>query len=265
MRRLICGLVAVLLLSSCSPGGFTELQRNVTLAAQQQLQRTLASHFTRSLGAGVDTIIAGLSGAGGYLDNPLVRILLPPPLGLVLAVARDLHGGDPEATRLEQLMNHAAQAAIPGAGPVLRAAIASISSGDAELLLQGGTSAATEFVMARTREALLETLGPAVAQTLAQSGANELYAGALRAYELQKSIALAGEEVLRDSLPASPIPDLAHSAPTAPLLAEVPPRDLGEYVTSKAVDGLFAALAQREEIIRRDIQNLASGLLLPAS
>jgi hypothetical protein len=277
VNRLICGLLVILLLSSCSPGRLSEMQRNVTLAAQQQLQRTLAGHFTRKLGDGVDLVLGRLSTAGGYLDNPLVRVLLPPPLGLVLSVARDLHA-DPQATVLEQLMNHAAETAIPGAGPVLRAAVRSISTADAETLLQDGATAASDFLMARTRDALLETLSPVVAETLAQSGANEVYAGALRVYELQKSIALAGETVLRDSLPDGTGLDVVVPKPSHPLglaepgaedpagllLAQEPPRDLGDYVTGKAVDGLFNALAQQEQVIRREIQNLAGGLL-PAS
>lgn len=281
MRRLICGLIDVCLLSSCSPGGFTELQRNVTLAAQQQLQRTLASHFTRAFGNSIDTVIAGLSAAGGFLDNPLVRVLLPPPLGLVLAVTRDFQA-DPQATVLEHLINGAAQAAIPGAGPVLRAALGSLAAGDAEALLQGGKTAATEFLMASTRDVLLETLGPVIGETLLQSGANDLYADALRLYELQKSIALAGEEVLRDALPEPGAPDVlmpqiafpvppdgspvvaaAEAIPAAVLLAQVPPQNLQEYVTGKAVDGLFAALAEREQAIRREIDTMRSGLVVP--
>jgi hypothetical protein len=251
------------------------MQRNVTLAAQQQLQRTLASHFTRKLGDGVDLVIGSLSAAGGFLDNPLVRVLLPPPMGLVLAVARDLHA-DPQATVLEHLMNNAAEAAIPGAGPVLRAALRTITTADAETLLQGGAGAASEFLMARTREVLLETLSPVVAATLEQNGATEIYASALRVYELQKSIALAGETALRGSLPEGigaevlvpkpmhPLEEViaaGEQASAAFLLAHAPPRDLGDYVTGRAVDGLFNALAQQEQVIRREIQNLAGGLV----
>jgi hypothetical protein len=298
--RPICGLLIVLMLSSCSPAGLSEMQRNITLAAQQQLQRTLANHFTRKLGDGIDLVLGRLSSAGGYLDNPLVRVLLPPPMGLVLSVARDLHT-DPQGTILEQLMNHAAEAAIPGAGPVLRAAVKGITTADAEILLQDGATAAADYLMAHTRDVLLETLSPVVAETLEHSGANEIYAGALRVYELQRSLALAGETVLRESLPEAagadvqvPMPDhpldgavetvLAPELPPEPgvvtgiagalpdaaagaaaeaafLLAHEPPRDLGAYVTGKAVDGLFNALAQQEQLIRRELQSMAGGFL----
>jgi hypothetical protein len=293
-RRLICSiafLLPVLMSSSCSPGGLTEMQRNVTLAAQQKLQRTMANHFTRKLGESVDLVIGGLSAAGGFLDNPLVRVLLPPPMGLVLSVARDFQA-DPQATVLEQLMNHAAEAAIPGAGPILRAAVKGISPADAETLLQGGTDAASEFLKARTRDVLMEALAPAVAESLTKSGANEVYASALKVYELQKDIAQTSEAVMRGALPEGVAADIAVPLPEHPLgsvvdavrppqilpqampadqeqqalaaailTAPEPPRDLGAYVTGKAVDGLFGALAEREKGIRREIQNLGSGLL----
>jgi len=291
MRRLLCGLVCILLLSSCSPGGVSQMPHNVAMAAQERLQRTLANQFMRKLGEGVDRVVGGLSVAGGFLDNPLVRILLPPPMGLVLAVARDLHA-DPKATTLEHLMNHAAEAAIPGAGPILRAAVRGISPADAQTLLQGGTTAASDFLMERTRGVLLEALSPVVAESLEKSGATEVYAAALRAYELQKSIALAGEEALRAAVPEGigsditmpqpnhpldvaaevlrppALPDVVTATGTIPgaeaaalILAHEPPRNLSEHVTAKAVDGLFGALGQHERLIRRELQSMAGGLM----
>jgi hypothetical protein len=291
MRRSLCGLLALVLLSSCSPGGVSQMPYNVAKATQEKLQRALANQFMRKLGDGVDRVVGGLSVAGGFLDNPLVRVLLPPPMGLVLAVTRDLQA-DPTASTLEQLMNHAAEAAVPGAGPILRAAVRGIQPADAEALLQGGTTAASDFLMERTRSALLEALSPVVAESLSNSGANEIYAGALRAYELQKSIALASEEVLRGSVPEAiaseigiPQPqhpldtaaeillppalpdivtangDIPGAEATALLLAHEPPTDLNAYVTAKAVDGVFGALAQHERLIRRELQSMAGGLV----
>jgi hypothetical protein len=293
MPRPLYGLLCVLLLSSCSPGGVSQMPHNVAMAAQEKLQRTLANQFMKKLGEGVDRVVGGLSVAGGFLDNPLVRVLLPPPMGLVLAVARDLHA-DPKATALEHLMNHAAEAAIPGAGPILRAAVRGITPADAQALLQGDTTAASDFLMERTRGALLEALSPVVAESLQKSGATEVYAGALRAYELQKSIALASEEALRGSVPQgiaeivvpqprhpldsmaevllpAALPDVITATGTIPgaeaaamILAHQPPPDLGEYVTGKAVEGLFGALAQQERLIRRELQAKA-GALMPSN
>jgi hypothetical protein len=289
MRRPIFILLAVLLSTSCTSGGLSDMQRNVTLAAQQQLQRTLGNLFTRKLGESADLLVSGLSAAGGFLDNPLVRVLLPPPMGLVLSVARDFQA-DPKATMLEQLMNHAAEAAIPGAGPILRSAIKGITPADAETLLQGGPGAASEFLKARTRDVLMEALAPAVADSLTKSGATEVYASALKVYEMQKEIAQTSDAVMRGTLPegmeqavlpkpdhplatvidavrppealpqAEPATD-AQALTAAVLAAPEPPRDLGAYVTAKAVDGLFNALAERERGVRRELDNLGSGLL----
>jgi hypothetical protein len=291
MRRPLCALITIALMSSCSPGGVSQMPHNVAMAAQEKLQRTLANQFMRKLGDGVDRVVGGLSAAGGYLDNPLVQILLPPPMGVVLAVARDLHA-DPKATALEHLMNHAAEAAIPGAGPILRAAVRGITPADAQTLLQGGTTAASDYLVERTRGALLEALSPVIAENLAKSGAQEVYESALKAYELQKRVALTSEEVLRASVPEAIAAEIAVPQPRHPLetvaevllppalpdvvteagripgaeaaamiLAHEPPQDLGEYVTGKAIDGLFSALGQHERLIRRELQAMAGGLV----
>lgn len=233
MRGLIVGLIAIVLLSSCAPVNLAEMQRNVTLAAQQQLQRMLAAQFTRRFGDGIDHVVGALQQTGGFLDNPLVRILLPPPMGLVLGIVRDVRE-DPDAALLELLMNRAAESAIPGAGPILKSALTTLTVGEMDAVFAGGRDAATALLEQRTRTALQDALTPVIAETLASSGAGQVYERMLELYEIKRAVETG-------------------------VVMETPEPDLAAYVTERAVDGVFERLAREEQRVRDELDRLAQG------
>ena len=240
MRRHVGSLIAVLFLSSCTPGGLQTLQDDLTRAAQEQLKSTLATHFKTEMGKGLDTVISGLAQAGGYLDNPLVRILLPPPLGLAIGIAHDL-SIDPQATLLETLINQAAEQAIPGAAPILQTALSQITPTQARVLLDGANTAGTEHLKAQTLETLQTVLTPIITEKLGVNGAQQVYSELLTAQQSQYG-------------PPRPEEVAAASAPTP---------DLGQYVTQQAVTGMFDMLGTREASIREDLRSITGSVLQP--
>jgi len=234
MYRLVRGVLAILLLSSCTPGSLNTLQQSLTLAAQEQLKKTLAGHFIAELGKGAGTVISSLARPGGYLDNPLVRILLPPPLGLAFDVARSMNA-DPQASLLVVLMNQAAEHAIPSAAPILQAALTQVTPAEARTLLDGGKTAATDFLKAKATAALQEALTPLVSANLAASGAQQLYGNLLDNYRAEKA--------------------------ADPAQMDEPAPDLVQYVTGQAVAGAFKALGEKEALIRESLENVTGGVL----
>ncbi|MFZ5620654.1 MAG: DUF4197 family protein [Pseudomonadota bacterium] len=237
MRHLLAGILLLPLLSSCT-GGLGGLQQDLTRAAQEQLMRTLAGEYTRRLGGAVDAVVNELARPGGYLDDPLTRILLPPPLGLALGAVRDLQG-DPQAGLLSVLINQAAEQAIPVASPILRTALAQITPAEARGLLDGGVGAGTGLLRARTAAALKAAVRPRVATALAGSDALRIYGELLDAYRMP------------------PVPAAPETVPPA----AGPVTDLEAYVTDGAVEGLFAVLAAREAAIRDEFENMTGGML----
>lgn len=234
MRRTLLVCLTPLFLCSCATPNLADLQHNLTAAAGQKLQQMMAAKFSRRFGSAIDSVVDGLAHAGGYLENPLVRVLLPPPMGLVLGVVQvvqDVHE-NPEAVLLERLMNQAAESAIPNAGPVLQAALASITTGEMETVLGAGRYAATEMLETRARATLQDALAPAILSTLADTGANHVYAKMLDLHALKT-------EIETGTLPVEP------------------EQDLGAYVTQRAVDGLFKALAQEEGHLRDQLASTA--------
>lgn len=244
MSRIAYALASLLLLNSCA-GGLATLEQDLRHSAQEQVMKALAGQYKRALGNGVGTVVDALSRPGGYLDNPLVRILLPPPVTLALDIARELRA-DTQQDMLDVLINSAAEQAIPGAAPILQAAIAELAAGDARALLDAGRTAGTDYLKARTTEALRETLQPLVATALAANGARQLYGELL--------------EPQRASLPSAETPS-PEAVPEVVL--DQPPRaelpDLEAHVTEQTIEGLFKVLTEEEARIREEIDSM--GLL----
>lgn len=232
----------MLLLSACAPGGLDVLQQDLTRAAQEQVMKTLSSQYTRELGKGVATIVAGLAEPGGYLNNPVARILLPPPLTMALGVVRDLKV-DPQASLLSVLINQAAEQAIPGAAPILQAVLMQITPSEARQLLGDDKTAGTEALKARTSTELQAVLGPIISDQLAASGAMLVYKEILETNST-KSNSTQTENA------AKPIESVHESV-----------SDLGRYVTEQAVAGMFNVLGDQETFIRNNFDDLTGGML----
>ncbi|MDY0069574.1 MAG: DUF4197 domain-containing protein [Porticoccaceae bacterium] len=232
-HRLAVLLAAALLLTACA-----NTVDNLKVAAGDTLRNTLAFHFSRQFGKSIGVVIQGLAAEGGFLDNPLVRVLLPPPVGLVIDVARDFKQ-NPRAALLETVMNRAAEQAIPGAGPILQAVLADMDKADMQGLFDAGKTATTDHLKEKAGSAVREALLPVISEKLAAGGAVEIYGELLKAHQATTLIAGTPDD--------APPP--------------VAPEDLDDYVTDRAVDGLFRALGDREALIREGIANLERGSL----
>lgn len=239
LPRLVAAVFATLL-CACTPSGLFDIPGELSRSAREQLLSTLAGQYTQKLGTNVNAVITDLGQPGGYLDNPLVRILLPPPVGLVLGVARDLHA-DPQAALLETLMNQVAEQAIPGAAPIVQAALTQITPGEARRLLAGDVTAGSEHLRTRTAAALQAAIKPVVADKLANTGALTVYGELVDAYQAQQA--------------ATPTDSSVPPPQAAPAL--------DDYVTERAIDGLFKTLGAREAEIRRDLERATGGMLQP--
>jgi len=228
-RRTICMIVALIFLSACATDGAQRLGQ----ATVDRLHITFTSYFLRELGKNTDFILSQLGEAGGFLADPRVRILLPPPMGLALGITGELIK-NPEAALLEVLINQAAEQAIPGAGPILRQAITSLSPERVGPLLRGEPGAVTDLLKSQTERALVDALTPSVSGALTRSGAERIYSDLIAAQTLTSTVThqIAGME------------------------RPEPPVDLTEYVTGEAIKGLFNRIDEREQMIRLSLPDL---------
>lgn len=230
MRRLSLALVATLLLNSCALPQVQELPGRMLAAARAQAEAVLALQLQRQLGERIPQVIQLLAQPGGFLNNPLVRILLPPPLSFAVNVALDL-AAQPETPPLQILLNRAAELAIPGAGPILTETLRQFPPEEVLRLLRAGDTAATDSLRERSYQLVVNVVQSKVASELNQSGAVRQYQELKEAYVAQQAL-------------QPPDPQAAMDNPL---------EELEQHVTTAAVDGLFRLLGEEEKALRSQL------------
>lgn len=178
---------------------------------------------------GVGKAVSQLSVADGFLGNPEVKIPLPPSMERAEKVLRDIGMGK-YADRLVTTMNRAAESAVTEAKPILLDGVKKMTLADAKAILTGPEDSATQFFRKTSGEAIIEKFLPKVK---AATGRVKL-----------------AEDFKRFAKPAAQFG-----------LLDKQDADLDQYVTRKAVDGLFLMIAQQEKAIRADPVGQASRLL----
>jgi hypothetical protein len=182
-----------------------------------------------ALSAGAQVALNQLGKPGGFLHNPKVRIPLPG----VLADAAPLLKATGQGKRLDALelaMNQAAEQAVPLAADLLKRTIAQLSLADAHRILTGGDTSVTAFFADKTRESLSAQFLPVVKKaTEGVQLADKYGAVAGRAAKLG--------------------------------LMKPEDADLNTHVTNKALDGLYAVIAEEERKMRQNPAQTGSALL----
>jgi hypothetical protein len=188
-----------------------------------------ASGLRAALSQGIDVAVTQLGAPDGFLKNPKVTIPLPPALKKADKALR-LMGFGSDADALRVAMNHAAESAVSEAKPVLKNALQSMTLSDAKGILTGGEDAATQYFRRTTRAELTTRFRPIVASATAKLQLASLY---------------------------------DRYAGKAANLGLLTPEDanLNDYVTAKALDGLFLRMAEEEKTIRKDPLGQTSSLL----
>jgi hypothetical protein len=182
-------------------------------------EKTVAAGLKEALQVGTERTVLKTSKVDGFLGNALIRIALPKSYEKVADTLRKL-GLKKEVEELEVGMNRAAERAAGEALPIFSDAIKKMTLPDAVKILRGGNTAATEYFRARTSEALRAKFLPIVTESLDKVGAAQQYDRLARQY---------------DQLPVVTRPAL----------------NLDDYVTDRALSGLFTVLGQEEKRIRK--------------
>ena len=191
--------------------------------------REVGKGLKEALVLGVGKAVSQLSVADGFLGNPEVKIPLPPSMERAEKVLRDIGMGK-YADRLVTTMNRAAESAVTEAKPILLDGVKKMTLADAKAILTGPEDSATQFFRKTSGEAIIEKFLPKVK---AATGRVKL-----------------AEDFKRFAKPAAQFG-----------LLDKQDADLDQYVTRKAVDGLFLMIAQQEKAIRADPVGQASKLL----
>lgn len=119
---------------------------------------------------GTNLVAGQLGQKNGYFADSTIRIPLPGRLGEFQRNLQQIGLSGP-LDDIELRMNRAAEAAIPQARDLVVGAVRSITIEDALQILNGGDTAATDFLRGRTENQLRDAFAPHVNSALSQSGA----------------------------------------------------------------------------------------------
>ncbi len=182
-----------------------------------------------ALEKGSGAAVAKLGAENGFLNNEKVRIQLPK----ILEQARPLLQMTGKSQKLDDLvvqMNHAAEAAMPMAKPLLMDAVKSMSITDAKNILTGGETSVTDFFREKTSSKLAVQFLPIVKKVTDRSNLATQY---------NSTMAL---------------------APTMGFIKE-DQKTVEGYVTKHALDGLYTMIGEEEKAIRADPLGAGSKLI----
>ncbi len=174
--------------------------------------------------------VTNLGADNGFLNNQRVRIPMPGSLQKVESTLRSL-GASKYADEFVETMNHAAEKAIVKAAPIFTKAVSEMSFEDGMKILKGPDNAATEYFRSKTENNLSQQMLPITKQMTDSSGVTSSYKTMIDKLGFAKS--LVGENNV----------------------------DLDQYVTQKAVDGLFVMVAEEEKNIRKNPVEQTTNLL----
>jgi Protein of unknown function (DUF4197) len=188
-----------------------------------------ASGVRTALERGALAAVGLLGKTDGFLGNPKVRIPLP---GFLNDAAKLLRATG-QQKRIDQLvtaMNRAAEAAMPEAKSLLVSAVKAMSVDDAVKVIKGGDNSVTQFFADKTREPLGEKFLPIVTQ------ATEKVSLAAKYNSFASKAAGLGLMKKEDA-------------------------SIEQYVSGKALDGLFLMIGEEERKIRKDPVGTGSAIL----
>lgn len=181
---------------------------------------TVAAGLREALEQGTGRAVQTLGRDNGFWSHPQLRIPMPEKLQKAEKALRRL-GQDKLADEFVQSLNRAAEQATPAARDIFVGAIRKISIRDALDILKGPPDAATKFFRQHTDAALVAAFRPIVARSTEAVGVTARYK------KLVKRVQPLGVVDAREL-------------------------DLDDYVTRRALDGLFQLVAEEEARIRKD-------------
>ena len=182
-----------------------------------------------ALSRGAANAVGSLGKVDGFFANDKVKIPLPDSMQRLDRALRNIGMGQ-YADELILTMNRAAEAAVPEARSLLLNSVREMSVQDAKGILTGGDSSATDYFRGKTTTRLTAKFLPIVQQATAKVGVaqkyNQLAAGAARLGLMDDS-----------------------------------QTNLENYITQKALSGLFLMIADEEKAIRANPVAQSSKLL----
>jgi hypothetical protein len=181
------------------------------------------SGLKEALNVGIQNSVNLTSVTDGFLKNEAIRLPFPPDAIKVREKALEW-GLNGQVEKFETTLNRAAEEATKEALPIFKNAILGMSISDGFSILNGGDGAATRFLQNNTRAQLVAAFKPKVDAAISTVKLTEYWNPIINKYN--GAMSLTGGQKLNP--------------------------DLSEYVTDRAIVGLFHMVELEENKIRKD-------------
>jgi len=217
-------LLAVSFIWSCAGmdlGETVDMAMSVLESSEGLSESDIIKGLKEALEIGTGNAVTYVAKTNGYYQNGKIKIPLPENVQKVEKVLR-VAGYGKQVDEFELSMNRAAEKAAPEAKSIFWNAIKGIQFADARKILNGRDNEATLYFKDKTSDKLSSIFKPIVHTSMSKVGVTQSY------------------QVLENKV---------YSIPFAKKIVSF---DLDQYVTDKALDGLFYMLAEEEKKIRND-------------
>jgi len=190
------------------------------------------SGLKEALNVGIKNSVNLTSVTDGFLGNAAIR--LPFPADAIKVKEKALEWGlDGQVDKFETTLNRAAEEATKTALPIFKDAILNMSIQDGFAILNGGEGAATKFLKDNTTSALVNAFSPKVKDAISTVKLTEYWEPIINKYNT--AMTFTGGQKLNP--------------------------DLNQYVTERAISGLFHMVEIEENKIRKDPMARVTDLL----
>lgn len=237
--------IVIISLAACLLGGCAELNTLIqSVPANAPLtEAEVVNGLKEALITGSNNASSILSSVDGYYGDELVKILLPSEASVIIDNLSKIPGGDKLVEDVILSINRAAEDAAKEVAPILINSIKSMTILDAFDILRGADDAATQYLISTTRNDLYGLYKPKIRQ----SSEKEIIGG-ISAKDSWETL------TAKWNLFANSV---------AGRLANVRPVniDLDDYLTNKALDGIFLKVQEEEKNIRQNVSARVSPLL----
>ncbi|MEE4117351.1 MAG: DUF4197 domain-containing protein [Marinilabiliaceae bacterium] len=242
MKKITITLIVAiaLILSACA-----ELLKTLeTVTAVAPLtEGEVSQGLKEALITGAKNSAAKLGATDGYFGDELIKILLPEEANVIIENISKIPGGDKLVQDAILSINRAAEDAAREVAPIFIASVRQMTIGDAFSILRGEDDAATQYLHRTTYNELFNLYSPKIESSVRKP----LVAGVSTQDSWE---ALTGQWNKLANSVAGRIAGLK-SVDT----------DLGDYLTAKALEGMFVKVAEEELKIRKDVNARVSPIL----
>lgn len=231
MKRItiIAGLITLLIGCAEMTSVLEEVNKATTSDSNPLTNTEVIKGLREALTVGTNNSTSLTSKLDGYYKNPAIFIPFPPEAIKVKEKVEAL-GMKKQVDEFVITLNRAAETASKEAAPIFINAITSMSISDGFAILKGNDNAATMYLKDKTSSQLKVKFNPVVKNSIGKVKVTQYWNPVINTY--------------------NKIPFIEKQNP-----------DLEDYITTKAIDGLFLMIEKEERKIRKDPMARVSEIL----